>query len=334
MAGRYKSTSVVTLNNGVTLPISVGADAFIVKYDTSGAAQWATTIPGTGSADNVASIATYSTDVYVSGSYNSTSVVTLNNGKTLSSTVGEWPFIVKYNTSGIAQWAISISSPGNGSADGIAIDSTGVYVVGRYTSTPVVTLDNGITLPSAAVQAAFIVKYNTSGLAQWAISIAPSISAGAFAIAIDSTGVYVAGAYNSASVVTLNNGKTLPTSVGGFDAFIVKYDTSGLAQWATTISGTGADSTNSITIDSTGVYVVGRYTSTPVVTLNKGKTLPASVGQDVFIVKYNTSGLAQWATAISGTGYDNVFGIANDSTGVYVTGNYTSTSKVLLTDGS
>jgi hypothetical protein len=141
---------------------------------------------------------------------------------------------------------------------------------------------NGITPPKAVVaravsQDVFIVKYDTSGLAQWATTISGTGSDGGYAIAIDSTGVYVTGYYTSTSVVTLNNGKTLPIS-NDVDGFIVKYDTSGLAQWATTISGTGSDGGYAIATDSTGVYVTGQYTSTSVVTLNNGKTLPISNG--------------------------------------------------------
>jgi maltoporin len=120
----------------------------------------------------------------------------------------------------------------------------------------------------------------------------------------------------------------------GFDAFIVKYNTSGLAQWATTISGTLGDVGYSITTDATGVYVTGQYSSTSAVTLNNGKTLPISVGVDAFIVKYNTSGLAQLATTISGIGSDTGQGITADATGVYVTGYYSSTTQILLTNGS
>ena len=125
----------------------------------------------------------------------------------------------------------------------------------------------------------------------------------------------------------------LPISVG-FDAFIVKYDTNGLAQWATTIPGTGGDFGFDITTDSTGVYVTGRYSSTSIVTLNNGVTLPISVGTDAFIVKYNTSGLAQWATTIPGTSSDFGYGITTDSTGVYVVGFYSSTSAITLANGS
>jgi hypothetical protein len=335
--GQYRSASLVTLNNGITLPSNANTDAFIVKYNTSGLAQWATRIQGA-SIDGGNGIATDSTGVYVSGYYTSISVVTLNNGITLPISEGGDAFIVKYDTSGLAQWATTISGTIFDIGYSITTDSTGVYVTGYYISESVVTLNNGITLPIAVgleSSDAFIVKYNTSGVAQWATTIQGTTDDGGTGIATDSTGVYVTGFYVSDSVVTLNNGITLPISanIDFSDAFIVKYNTSGVAQWATTISGTGSDVGNGIATDSTGVYVTGEYGSDSLVTLNNGKTLPISVGQDAFIVKYNTSGVAQWATTIQGTSSDVGYGIATDSTGVYVTGQYNSTSAITLTNG-
>jgi hypothetical protein len=334
VSGNYMTTSEVTLNNGVTLPISVGGDdGFIIKYDTSGVAQWATTIPGSASSDQGASITTDATGVYVAGNYRSTSDVTLNNGVTLPISVNTDAFVIKYNTSGVAQWATTIRGTGIDPGSEITTDATGVYVAGQYTSTSEVTLNNGVTLPISVGADAFIIKYNTSGVAQWATTIRGSGSDQGYSITTDSTGVYVSGQYTSTSEVTLNNGKTLPISVGT-DAFIVKYDTSGVAQWATRISGTAFDYGTSITTDATGVYVSGQYTSTSEVTLNNGKTLPISVGADAFIVKYDTSGVAQWATRISDTSTGVGNNITAGATGVYVTGYYTSTSEVLLTNGS
>ena len=190
-----------------------------------------------------------------------------------------------------------------------------------------------VILPISVGADAFIVKYDTSGLVQWATRISGPSGDEGYDITTDATGVYVTGYYSSTSVVTLNNGITLPISVGT-DAFIVKYNTSGLAQWVATVPGTSGDEGDAITTDSTGVYVTGYYNSTSAVTLNNGVTLPISVGNDAFIVKYNTSGLAQWATTLPGTGGDFGEGIATDSTGVYVTGGYSSTSAITLANGS
>jgi hypothetical protein len=333
VTGLYISTTVVTLNNGKTLPASAGVDAFIVKYDTSGQAQWVATIRGT--TDNRAyAIATDSTGVYVTGSYSSSTVVTLNNGKTLPISAGSDAFIVKYDTSGLAQWSATVPGTGSDRGQGIATDSTGVYVTGYYTSTSAITLNDGITtLPISVVQDMFIVKYNTSGLAQWAATIQGTFTDDGYGITTDSTGVYISGSYRTTTVLTLNNGKTLPITAGGSstDAFIVKYDTSGLAQWSATVPGTSTDNGYGIATDSTGVYVTGKYSANvSTVTLNNGKTLPITVNTDAFIVKYDTSGQAQWATRIRGTSDDTGFAIATDSTGVYVTGEYISTSIVTL----
>jgi len=179
----------------------------------------------------------------------------------------------------------------------------------------------------------FIVKYDTNGVAKsYSTFQAAGLSTGR-GITVDSTGVYVSGWYRSTSTVTLNNGKTLPISVSQ-DGFIIKYDLSGNAQWATTISGTGSDNAGCIATDSTGVYVAGYYYSTSTVTLNNGKTLPISVSTDTFIIKYDLSGNAQWATTISGTPGVAGNAITVDSTGVYVAGYYSSTSQILLTNGS
>ena len=208
LTGIYSSASVVTLNNGKTLPISTngasGQDVFIIKCDTNGVVQWATTIAGTG-IDRGYNIATDSTGVYVTGFYTSASVVTLNNGKTLPISAGTTPgqdaFIVKYDTSGLAQWATTIAGTGSDQGYSIATDSTGVYLTGFYTSTSAVTLNNGKTLPASGLGLGFTVKYDRSGLAQWAVAAAGS----GWSINTDSTGVYAVGAYSSASQVLLTN---------------------------------------------------------------------------------------------------------------------------------
>jgi len=308
------------------LPVSVLTDVFIVKYNTSGVAQWATTIGGTGS-DTSSTLTTDSTDVYVSGFYTSTGVVTLNNNKTLpsSSTVRDG-YIVKYNKSGVAQWANNIKGTGDNRVYGHSVNSTNVYAAGIYTSTEIVTLNNNKTLPiTVGDRDGFIVKYDaTTGLAQWANAISGTFADNLNAIATDSTGVYVSGVCSSS--VTLNNGKTLTDS----GLFIVKYDTDGLAQWANVFA--GGIQVQAVFTDSTGVYICGQYTSAGVVTLNNNKTLPASAGdRDGFIVKYDTTtGFAQWAASIAGTGLDWPFTITTDSTGVYVSGQYTSTGVVTL----
>ena len=332
VSGYYWSTSIVSLNNDIELPASSIYDGFIVKYDTSGLAQWFQTISGSSIDIGLGIAVDSSGNVFVTGQYNSTSIVPLGNTLNLPASSGEDGFIVKYDTSGLAQWYQTIPGTENDNGYGIAVDSSGnVYVTGKYSSTSIVPLGNTLNLPASNGLDAFIVKYDTSGTAQWAQTIGGSSSDIATGIAVDSSGnVFVTGYYSSANI-SLGNSLSLPAS-SVYDGFIVKYDTSGLAQWAQTISGTASDIANGISVDSGGnVYVTGGYSSTSIVPLGNNLNLPASNGGDGFIVKYDTSGLAQWYKTITGTGSDYGNGIAVDSGGnVYVTGGYSSTSIVPL----
>ena len=161
---------------------------------------------------------------------------------------------------------VSVALPGLGAfirasqVGALASPTTSAVIINGVTAPPAsvvppvvpAVVPPGKTLPMSVVADAFIAKYNTSGVAQWATRISGTSSDAGRGIATDSTGTYVTGDYRSASLVTLNNGITLPVATINTDAFIVKYDTSGLAQWATTISGTVSDSGKGIATDSTG----------------------------------------------------------------------------------
>ena len=143
-------------------------------------------------------------------------------------------------------------------------------------------------------------------------------------ITSDSNGnVYVTG-YTSAnfqsSLMTVFD-TSKPGS--GFAGFVVKYNSSGVAQWGRWLDGTSVDVGYSITSDSNGnIYVTG-YTSTnfqsslmTVFDVSK----PGSVDAG-FVVKYNSSGVAQWGRWLDGTNMEQGVGITSDSNGnIYVTG--------------
>jgi hypothetical protein len=317
-------------------------------------AQWATTIKGTGNDVGLGIATDANGNVYVTGSYTSTTAITLNVATGLELPIStdaatSDAFIIKYNTTGVAQWATTIKATGNDTGCGIATDANGnVYVIGYYISTTAITLNvaTGLELPisTGSSMDAFIIKYlGTNGAAQWATTIKGTGTEEGRGIATDSNGnVHVTGYYNSTTAISLNvaTGLQLPISTGGTnDVFIIKYlGTTGVAQWATTIKGTGNDNGYGIATDANGnVYVTGQYASTTAITLNvaTGLELPISTSAattDAFIIKYlGTTGVAQWATTIKGAGTDVGRGIATDANGnVYVTGYYTSTMAIAL----
>ena len=116
-------------------------------------------------------------------------------------------------------------------------------------------------------------------------------------------GAYFQGTYNS----------------GGADAVILKFSSVGALQWATYYGGNGVDDGKALSCDASGnLFVTGFTGSTdfPLQTLAGAYNQSASAGSyDVFILKFNTSGVRLWATYYGGTSSDQGFGIVNTSSG-------------------
>lgn len=256
-------------------------------------------------------------------------------------------FVCKYTSSGDTVWATQLAGDttfGSGFTDtqyGYDVDtdnSGNVYVIGTYTGgfkiynksgTTFGTLDN-----TTGTNDVYIVKYNTTGTAQWVTRISGTLSDIGQSIAVSGSGdVYVTGSYISNPITIFNaNGSTFGTldvtGTSTSDCFIVKYNTSGTAQWAARITGSSNEIGYGVVVDGSGnVYTTGSFGSNPISIFNAdGSSFgtlarAGSSGTDVFIVKYNTSGVVQWTGRIASTGSEIGFSIGTDGSGnVYVTG--------------
>ena len=232
-------------------------------------------------------------------------------------------------------------------AKGIAVDATGVYVVG--------TTDGKIPGEnSAGGTDAFIRKYDSAGNVQWTRQFGTPDFDEPWGIAVGAGGVYVAGRTTGAFPGESN--------AGGFDAFLRKYDSVGNVQWTRQFGTSGADVAKGIAVNATSVYVAGdlqnsaggtdafirKYDSAGNVQWTRqfglvatasgitsdpmgnvyvvGQSVLALPGQsvagstDVFVRKYNSAGNELWTRQFGTPGTDAAKGIAADATGVYVVG--------------
>jgi hypothetical protein len=182
--------------------------------------------------------------------------------------------------------------------NGVAADSTGVYVVGQT--------EGDLEGTSAGSADAFIRKYSLDGTTVlWADQFGTPSNDVANAVAVDSTGVYVAGH---------TAGNLEGTNAGAEDAFIRKYNLDGsMIEWTTQFGTSASDAARGIAVDSTGVYVVGD-TAGDLEGTNSG-------GRDPFIRKYNLDGDTIIGTdQFGGSGPDFGLAVAADSTGPYAVG--------------
>jgi hypothetical protein len=271
-----------------------GVDLFILKYDASGMKQWTSQL-GTSSDDYATSVATDSADnVYVVGH---------TGGRIGGNGAGGVDlFILKYDASGVRQWNRQLGTSGDDYGMGVATDSVGnVYAVG-YT-------DGGFDGYVSAGQSDLLVaKYDASGVKQWTRQMGTAWYDHGLSAATDLAGnVYVAG--------YAGGGLDGNRSSGGYEAFVAKYDGSGVKQWTRQMGTTGDDWGSSVATDSAGsIYVVG-YTN---------GNLDGNVGSggyDCFVAKYDGRGVKQWTRQMGTTAIDYALGVATSSAGsVYLVG--------------
>ena len=309
VSGMFTGPSITftTLTGLTTLQYAGGIynDIFIVKYDASGNVLWAQGAGGTIN-DEPAGLATDgSGNVYVTGYFNSPSIIFGGTSFTNTGTAGPDMFIVKYDANGNVIWAETAGGSGNDEGLGIARDNSGnVYVTGYFSSSHITFGET--TLNNAGGNDIFIVKYDTNGNPIWAVSAGGSATDWALGVATDGSGnVYVTGGFMSPTI-TFGTFTLINAGSGYLDMFIVKYDPSGNVLWAKNAGGSSRDVGNSVTTDANGnVFVAGQFMSTSItfgtITLKnpKGNT---TNGYDMFIVKYTANGNVPWAkTAVLST---------------------------------
>lgn len=214
-------------------------------------------------------------------------------GYSLGSGTGDDYSTIKYNSSGVQQWAARYNGPGNSTdvAYMVAVDSSGnVFVTGSSRSGSSTNTEDYATI-----------KYNSVGDSLWVRRYnGPGNSSDAsYNIAIDNSGnVYVTG-----------------SSIGigsGYDYATIKYNSAGVQQWVSRYNGTGNSTDNSyrIAIDkiSGNIFVTGSSTE-------------SGTGTDYTTIKYSSSGDTLWVRKANWGVSEAAISIAVDGSGnVYVTG--------------
>ena len=207
---------------------------------------------------------------------------------------------------------------------GIGVDSSGnAYICGT-------TPDGG---SNDQATNAFAAKLNAAGTAfLWAANFGNfDFSDSATALAVDaSANVYVTGwtgPMNSGPPpFPTTAGAIQPTSGGGSDAFMTKFDTNGNMLYSTYIGGSGDDRADGIAVDSLGnVYISGK-TASPNFPVSKPFQSALHGSSDAFVTVLNPQGSAFiYSTYIGGSSDDAATAIAVDAAGnAFVTGTTSS----------
>ena len=218
-----------------------------------------------------------------------------------------------------------------------AVDSSGnIYTTGFFEGTA--DFDPGVgttNLASAGDWDIFVTKLDSSGNLVWAKRFGGSSTDFGNSIAVDSSGnIYTTGVFSDAADFGITN----LTSVGQYDVFVSKLNSSGNLVWAKSFGSSATDYGdfgNSIAVDSSGnIYTTGAFEGTADFDPGAGTTnLTSAGGNDIFVSKLDSSGNLVWAKRFGGEPTDFGNSIALDSSGnIYTTGAFQDTADFGITN--
>ncbi len=333
MTGYTMSVSLIATSGAYQRTLGGDADAFLVKFNSSGAIQWATYYGGVHTDLALGVAIDGSGNIYVTGQTTSSSSIATPGAYQDTLNGGGDAFLVKFNDSGIRQWATYFGGNGNDIGQRVATDRSGnVYIAGYTTSTSGLVTSGGYQpFYGGGKTDAFIAKFDCTGNIQWATYFGGSGDDYGYGITTDgSGGVYIAGSTDSLSVIATSGAYQPTYGGGGTDAFLVKFNSTGAIQWATYFGGVGFDIAYCVTTDGLGnIYMTGSTAGlSAIATIGAYDTIYGG-GWDAFLVKFNSLGGIQWATYYGGASGELGYGVATDGIGnVFITGETGSASDI------
>lgn len=240
-----------------------------------------------------------------------------------------------YSKSSFAQnssfhWAASFGSTLADLGKSAATDNFGsVYTLGEFRGT--VDFDPSattLTLSSNGSADLYLTKTDVNGNTLWAKSIGGTSAEKAGAITLDAAGnIYITGSFQNTVDFDPSTSASNLTSVGAYDVFVLKLNSTGNYVWARNMGGTSADEGNCISVSSTGdVYTTGFYNSTAdfdpsILSFN----LNSVSGNDIFVCKLTSSGNFAWAKSFGGSSNEIGLSITTNTNGIFFTGYFQGT---------
>ena len=331
--GNVYAAGVSDVTNGISTPgahqsaLSANNDAILIKFSSAGVRLWGTYYGGIKNDEFLNVAIDNGGNVYCSGkTLSSTGISTSGSHQSIFGGGGNYDndaMLVKFNSSGVRQWGTYYGDTGNDWGYAVAIDANSNVYFGGFTSssTGITTAGSHQTTFNGGFSDAFLAKFDNNGVRQWGTYYGGSGLDYFSDIATSSNGeVYAVGVTDSNSGIS-SPGSHLTTYGGGIqDAFLVKFNTSGVRQWGTYFGGSADDQGLACSTDPLGnVIIVGETASTAGISRpGNHQTVYGGGNNDAFIAKFSSAGTQQFGSYYGGTGSDAAKGCAIDNTGTNI----------------
>ena len=222
---------------------------------------------------------------------------------------GNDAFVMKLNNVGVTQWTTQIGTTERDEAMALHVDSSGSIFVAGLTAGIVDGFSNLGGLD------AFVMNLDSTGTKVWAIQTGSTSDDIPTAIECDASGNTIVAGYTTGG---LDNN----INAGSSDVFVLQIASGGFPiTWVYQVGTSGNDVANDFTLDSFGNIYVAGYTEGEL-----DGTAPYSyiAGQDLFVLKLDSSGAEQFIYQQGTTLDEGATAIQLDSADNVVIGGYGS----------
>ncbi|MBW1828099.1 MAG: SBBP repeat-containing protein [Deltaproteobacteria bacterium] len=243
---------------------------------------------------------------------------------------GNWDIVVtKLNSSGVTVYSTYLGGSdeeGYWADTPIAVDGAGNAYITGYTKSNDFPTQNPSQPNNAGSWDIFVTKLNAAGNGLvYSTYFGGTAGEGAWGIAVDGAdNACICGRTGSTDFPIKN--AEINTKQGGDDAYVTKFDATGVTVYSTYLGGAGYDLCMDIAVDTAGnAYATGHTYSDDFPTKNPFQANRVA-SADNFVTKLDSSGSSVFSTYLGGNGLDWVHRIRVDAAGnSYVAGHTPST---------
>lgn len=347
VAGTTASTTGIATSGSHQQSYGGGSsDCFVVKLTPAGSRVWSTYYGGSGNEKTSTEYQVFiacdsSNNIYIAGNTRSTSGIATSGAYQSSNGGNIDGFVAKFNSNGVRQWGTYVGGNDNDNMRKIAFNSSGdVFVAGEMRSAGFGT--------SGAHQStiggnndAFLIKFNGSGTRQWATYYGGTGSDSPQGLYTDYQGnIFMSGSTNSTSGIVTSGTYQTSLNAGGTgaasDAYLVKFNSSGVRQWGTYYGGGNVDHSGDLMVDPQGYPAFTGTTSSAshIATQDGHQTSIGSTGFfDAVFAIFTPQGQLSWGSYYGGTDHDYGYGINAAVGGIIYIAGFTGSSNNISQSG-
>ena len=313
-----------------TYTIKGDKDAFICSFSPDGAYRWSRQIAGTGTDEVTALVVDQYDSIYVVGAFQNAAIY-FTASDSLENFNHYDSYIAKYSTNGdLSYIKRAFWGTNQQRIQDIAVneDIEEIAVVGTFKEQLIYY--NGtteVTIPVTGSKDLFVATFSYDSVFQDVVIYNTTAKQSTFKNIVNciAGGYFIGGDLRGR--INFTGSDYIEGDAVNMDALIFRVDDNLDYLWSRLGRGSGYDHVNEAVSDKfSNIYISGKTESSPT-TFDSTATLPGSPlgaygGSDMYTLKYNRSGILQWANRNGDSGNDNAYGSAVSEGLLYVIGNF------------